>query len=188
MSIRKAPWLILLVFFCCSVLDGETLFVYVEDAGQAYSELKEGLLDGLFEQHHVVFDDAKAYFQIAWDSGDFEPLIDLAAEGGAEFLIAVEVSPSTARVTETLMRAQSRARYFFLAVGSGVLLTQGDLAWDNRGREEQIDGDRVRYLLGEQLSQAIETFLKERHNGASDVDHLGEKALIISPGGAENSE
>ena len=188
MSIRNAWCLAVLAVVCCGSSMGDTFFVYVEDGGIPNSQLREGLLEGLFERDHIVFDDPRAIYRITWDTSGLKPLIDLASEGGAEYLLAVRVSLESEPISRRLERAQATAIYFFIAVKQEILLARGVLVEDNAGREENLSSERVRYLLGERLSGEIEKFLINHYNGASDIAHLGEKALISAPKRAENSE
>jgi hypothetical protein len=146
----------------------DTFFVYLETAApQPMSQpapdgvvsglpVKEGLFDGLFDLKHVVFDNVRPEYTVGWKSAEFEELFETAAGGGAHFMVAAKVSLLSSPYNETVSRLQSSVQYYCYEVKREVLVGSGILTRDNRGSEEELDGEQLGLLLGQDLSLEID--------------------------------
>jgi hypothetical protein len=162
---RITVFICILLLLVGHALFSETIFLYVEENGHGEKlnfSVREGLFNGLFERDHIVFDDVRAGARIEWEKKDFKGLIDSAAEGGARYLIAVRVTSQVYPLGDTPASIKSFARYYCVEVRKETLVGEGELMQDNLGREEQIGGEALSLLLGEELSIVVDGIF-QRH-------------------------
>ena len=110
--------------------------------------VKEGLFNGLFDLNHIVFDDVRPNYRVRWKTAEFKELIDAAADGGAQYLVA-------ARVT-FLSSLKSSVHYYCYEVKREVLVGRGVLTRNNWGREVELNEEKLGLLLGQDLSFEID--------------------------------
>jgi hypothetical protein len=145
----------------------ETFFVYLQEADnqEATAEsgfpVREGLFGGLFDLNHIVFDDVRANYRIGWSKGEFKKLINTAADGGANYLVAVRVTNQSTPFKEDVARIKSSVHYYCFEVKKELLIGCGELKRDNWGREQEINQERLGQLLGQDLSLEIDRICRD---------------------------
>ena len=93
---------------------------------------------------------------------NFKSLIDSAAEGGARYLIAVCVTSEMSSKKESGTSIKTLAKYYCVEVRREALVEEGELVRDNFGREEEIGGEALGLLLGEELSIIADRIFRSR--------------------------
>ena len=145
---------------------GETLFVYLEETpnsvGLYEMPVREGLMSGLFERDHVVFDDVRPAYNVNWQSHGFKQLINSAADGGASILVAVKVTYRFTPLRDELKTIDGTARFYCYEVEEERLISHGTVRSDNAGREQEVDREGLGILLGEELSVEIDRVCAQR--------------------------
>ena len=158
---RELMFFLICLVFSVPPAGGETIFLCARDESRIVesgnpSAVVEGLLESLFEIGHIVFD-----FQGGniWDGGGLKPMIRLAAEGGARYLVAVTVRSryeSISAAEQKLDRVSSSAHYQCYDVRTGLLLGDGHLEENNEGREKEFNENSVGFRLGEGISVEVD--------------------------------
>ena len=149
----------------------ETFAIYTEESlnyekAPLPLPVKEGMLDSLFEMEYMAFDLGPPDLSVDWQQTDFSTIISLAGKWGASYLILSRIQTvmgskaepevqSNAEVQSTT-KVESDVIYFIIDVSSGGLIDQGQLSWDNNGREEELNYQTLCFNLGSALvEQAV---------------------------------
>ena len=166
---RVIIFFILFLLLICGGLYSGTFFVYVEEISRdkvlgTFSYVKEGLLEGLFDLNHVVFDDAKRTFGVDWDEKDFENLVEVAVLGGAVFVVAVKVTKTAVEkpeVRDETTRLERIAEYYYIEVDSKKLIGSGRLVYNDRDQDISVNEETIDFMAGEEISYQIESIWRE---------------------------
>jgi len=146
---------------------GGTFFVFVEEKVDGeflledVSPVSEGLLLGLFDRGHIVFDDNGMEPGFPWEGEDFSRFLETGRQGGAEYFIAVKVDttshpPEASEGTTKAVRYSSVIKYYCFEVLPGKLLAKGDLAESSEGAEGSPGRVDFGMQLGSRLSASVE--------------------------------
>jgi len=160
------------------LLSADTIFIYLErtnmhqneaaDATSPYNSsphhggtvngftVKEGLIDGLFDLNHIVFDDVRPSYAVGWKTAEFKELIHTAADGGAQFLVAARVTFLSSPYKKAIERLNSTVQYYCYEVKREILVGRGVLTRNNLGRELELNEEKLGLLLGQDLSFEID--------------------------------
>lgn len=144
-------------------LAADTLFICIEDDSRLVdrglpSAAKEGLLAGLFDYGHIVFDDWETDLE-EWKRGNPARLAARAEAGGADHLVIVTVDNRyyQVRKKEALLTGiDSIAHYYLYRVRDEVLLGKGSVEGSNAGREEELHEPDLGFTLGKDLSLKLD--------------------------------
>ena len=154
-----------LMLLICGPVFGNTFFIFVEESlngeyGEAVSPVSEGLLAGLFDKGHIVFDDNGLDPGFPWEAMDFTRLLKAGREGGAEYFVAVRVLTFSHKVDSSeaesrKARYDSTVSYTCWRVAGSRLLGSGEMAGTTDGGEQTLSRASMGLDLGERLSVAV---------------------------------
>ena len=156
------------VFLARGAAYGGTFFVFVEETVDGefilddVSPVSEGLLMGLFDRGHIVFDDNSLEPGFPWEREDFSRFLEIGREGGAEYFVAVNVATASHRLDPAEgdaapLRYTSVIKYYCFDVGRGRLLAKGDLSHSSEGMESSLGRVDFGMELGSRLSASVES-------------------------------
>jgi hypothetical protein len=146
----------------------ETFMLLVEelrDGNAAAQPLasEEGLMARMFELGHVTFDSGPYVPTVDWASLEFQEPLSLAREGRAHYLAAIRVQAQTLGSVpaadgppgRTLDQLQAQAQYYLWNAQSDTLLSQGECALDNRGREQELPYETLLFQVGDMVAREL---------------------------------
>jgi hypothetical protein len=156
------------VLACISVvfapnLCGETFFVYGceminGELAQSPYLVKEGVLDGLFETGHIVFDDGVNNCEISMENTEqMNKLYKIAMDGGARYVIAIFSNAQKQVLPNKLDRVSCTVKYFIFDSKHMECIGQGEDGSDNTAKEAQIKGTEVLFSLGQSIAGKLES-------------------------------
>jgi hypothetical protein len=145
-------------------LPGKTFFIFVEETVdntyvESVSPVSEGLLLGLFDRGHIVFDDTGMEAGFEWEKPDFGEFLRKGGIGGAEYFIAVNVQSRSFNAgikSNSNIICESTLRYYCFDIEKKKLLKTGIMEENNAGKESKLDRTALGMILGELLSAEIE--------------------------------
>jgi hypothetical protein len=163
---RKLWWVVLfLSFFAFTPLYPGTFYLYIEEqcngeAGQFLATVRIGIFDAFFTAGHIIFDDG-----LDKGLGGKIPTKDLALPlararaGGADFLIAAAIVSTSEKIPGNLEKISSTCSFFLYEAGTGRLMGSGSVSADNRGKETEIDREKLGLMLGQKAAGNLKSLL-----------------------------
>ncbi len=163
---RKVFVLLIMIIIIITNLYSENIYIYVEETynneePSISSPAKNGLLDGLFELGHIVFDDIQGEGEINWDNEVFDGLVGKAAYGGARFLFVVKIATYGEVNDDNMMSMESIAEYYYIDVRIVQIIAHGSINMDNFYKENEINREELGFSLGSELSFIVDAVYKE---------------------------
>jgi hypothetical protein len=168
------PWILL----THGAAFGGTFFVFVEETVDGeflledVSPVSEGLLLGLFDRGHIVFDDSKIEPGFPWEQLDFSRFLETGRSGGAEYFVAAKVDTETVQLEPaegkpTAIRYSSNVEFYCFDVEKRELLANGEIFDTNEGAERTKGRIDLGMELGNRLSASVEEICLGRMELAS---------------------
>ena len=110
----------------------------------------EGLMSAMFDLGHVTFDSGPYRPEADWDRLRFPEPLEIAREGGAHYLATVRLLAASLPADAGEPPAFAvEARCHLWDARGGLLLGEGGLALDNRGREAELPYDALLFRAGQ---------------------------------------
>jgi hypothetical protein len=160
--IWKKTLLKTLLFLACIIAGSwnvyaETFFVYVEEVTISKETLdapaiREGLLGGLFEKGHIVFDDLEIANTMDWEKANFKTVINKALVGGARYMVAIKATTKSTTVDAGQLKLEHTARYYFFDVEKVQLIKEGEISKANVITLSDFDPIETGFIFGNELS------------------------------------
>lgn len=138
-----------------------TFYLYIEERcngeqGYFLTGVRFGLIDTLFEQGHIVFDNAlDPGTDSRLTSEGIRPVFAAAWEGGAEYIVVVAVISTVEKTTARADRIAGSCVFRLYDVENGTLLGKGAFALDNAGREHEFEKDALGFEIGRRAACLI---------------------------------
>ena len=156
------------VLFICIMFPGfcETIYVYThemcdEEPVPYDYQVKEGLLDGLFEAGHIVFDDVNdSFLPDLITTENIDTLIITARTSGAYYLLAVRIVSHMQDDTNPKI-IESTAVYYLYDVMTREIVKQGNTTIDNAG-DMGLGKKKFWFELGLFISEEISRVYEEK--------------------------
>jgi hypothetical protein len=161
-GMRRFFWACVLVFFPLG-LSGETFFVYnCEMVNGELAEspfmVKEGVLDGLFETGHIIFDDGVNNCEISLENiSQMNRLYKVAMDGGARYLIAIFAKSNKEILPNKRERVSSTVKYYLFDAKTMECIGQGEDFSSNQDKEAEIKGNDVLFSLGQTVAGKVDS-------------------------------
>ncbi|MBN2444161.1 MAG: hypothetical protein JXJ04_22550 [Spirochaetales bacterium] len=161
-----------LLLLCFVIFPGfcETIYIYTyevcsDEPVPPEFQVKEGILDGLFDAGHIVFDDMSDSSQPDLLGTDtIDTLITTARKGGAYYLVGARIISHVLSGSDK-NQIESTATYYLYDVYSGKLIKEGMTKVDNRTNSitlsKQLLWFRLGHYISDEISQAYEKKQKE---------------------------
>lgn len=160
-----------LIFLSCLIIFPgftETIYVYTyelcnNEPVPCELQVKEGILDGLFEAGHIVFDDISGS-----DNGNrlskthIDQLIMEARKGGAYYLVGAQIITSLKSLENKTEYIESMAYYYLYDVSTGKLIQTGNTKMTNFNKEDLLNKEALWFQLGLYISGEITHFYEKR--------------------------
>ena len=161
--------LLLLFIFCFFIypLYSETIYIYTfelcnEEPVPAEIQVKEGILEGLFEAGHIVFDDmtdtAKGNLL---SNENIDKLLFNVKKGGAYYLVGVQVLSSARADDNKAEYIESTAFYYLYDVYDGKLINEGKTKINNTENNARLSKEILWFKLGKFISEEVSRFYKK---------------------------
>jgi hypothetical protein len=164
-SMMKRLIVLLSLMFAISYgVQAETFFIYSYELCNGEKvpleyRVKEGVLEGLFDTGHIVFDDVTdTNEEDLLQDGVRDLLFHMARKGGAFYLVGIKVSTDVSEGEGGKAYIKVTAQYFLFDLYTDRLINSGDLAFDNREREDTICKEELWSELGHSISEAIHSY------------------------------
>ena len=109
----------------------------------------DGVSSGLFAAGHVVFDAGSR------GSSEIGDLVEVAREGGADWLLRITVAYSQTKLDQGAVRVAGSAAFFLVNAQTGVTSLSDRVAGSNAGRERNINLTALGVELGRLISQRV---------------------------------
>ena len=146
-----------------AVAPAATVMVYVEEVGEGASTqdprpVRDGLLGGLFDRGHIVFDVGETKADgVDWETGESSTLTAIAVEGGAELLVLArsEIRLTRREGSRPLVEVSLTYHVVDLSDPSARGVASGLLSSSNRGKEDEADASAVARGIGTELAAAV---------------------------------
>ena len=155
----SALWIaIALLLPSAPVLFAETILVYVEQYtnGEAVAEAvvaAEGILDGLFQSEHIVFDTGDTTVpDMDWATGGSRQLLSIAIEGGARIIVAARMDSTVTEEEGKPASIRTQVIYHVMDTLTFATLQTRVLRDDNTGREDEVDEASLIFGLGDTIA------------------------------------
>ena len=163
---KKVFVLLIMIMAIITNLYSETIYIYVEETynneePSISSPAKDGLLDGLFELGHIVFDDVQGEGEINWDNAVFDGLVGKALYGGARFLFLVNIASYGEVNDDNMISLELAAEYYCIDLRIVKIIARGSLNLDNFYKENEISREELGFSLGNELSFIVDNVYKE---------------------------
>ncbi|MBN2531582.1 MAG: hypothetical protein JXB88_01755 [Spirochaetales bacterium] len=162
----KAVSLCCLLYFIILSAFSETIYVYTyeicnDEPVPCEFQVKEGILNGLFDAGHIVFDDISVSDRGNLLSGiNIDKLIMDARSGGAYYFIGAQIISNLISLENKSECIESTAFYCLYDVSTGKLLKQGNTKMTNK--ENQLSKEILWFQLGLYISGEINYFYNKR--------------------------
>jgi hypothetical protein len=155
--ITACPVLVLLFLPCISAYPATILLSVMETVDGAPAALPppatEGIFDGLFEAGNIVFNTRDG------TTPSISELMEIASGGGAQFILKVSVSFTSALSGGSLAGLKAEADIALLRTDGNELIGRKTLLDDNRGREGTVDLSKLGFELGVRIANEAQTML-----------------------------
>ncbi|MCW8966842.1 MAG: hypothetical protein OQK82_09195 [Candidatus Pacearchaeota archaeon] len=153
---------VLSLLLCLVVFPGfcETIYIYTyevcsDEPVPTEFQVKEGILDGLFDAGHIVFDDISDSSHPDLLAGDtIDTLLTTARKGGAYYLLGARIISHVLSETDK-DQIESTASYYLYDVYSGKLLKEGITKVDNVKNKNKLSKQLLWFQLGHYISDEI---------------------------------
>lgn len=156
------------IFFllCVILFSGysETIYVYTYELCNNEPvpidiQAKEGILDGLFDAGHIVFDDIHdSQHENLLAKGKIATLINHAKKGGAYYLVCALIITTVKPNPTENEYIESHALYYLYDVLTGNLLKEGNTTVNNRENKTIMNKKNLWFQLGLYISKEISQF------------------------------
>ncbi|MBN1412877.1 MAG: hypothetical protein JW969_18700 [Spirochaetales bacterium] len=157
----KRTVLLLIIYIFSFPLFADTFFVFscekINGELDTYPYMvKEGILDNLFEEGHIIFDDGVNNCELSIENRDeMDKIFKTAVSGGARYIIVLFADTKREKLANKLERYESRCEYYLFDIKTRNCIGKGDLGSDNIGKEENIKGDTLLFTLGGDIAGKI---------------------------------
>ncbi len=172
--------------FCAARASAVTVYLYLEEScngerGLYLTAAREGVFDVLFGAGHIVFDDASDKglgTRIA--SADLDAPLSVARRGGADYLMTVAIESKVEKTSagpKATEKIDSRCAFALFEAGTGRLIARGEYALSNRGKEKDLDRNKLGFALGREIGKRAASGLdgKRKYNPAGDGPYVEKK-------------
>jgi len=139
----------------------ETILVYVEQytngtPGPAPAAACAGILDGLFETGHIVFDTGKELVpDVDWATGGSKRLLSIAIEGGARLIVTARVESTVEGEEGQPAAVRTDLTYYVMDALTFSTLRSAALHGDNLGKENEVDASALNFGLGVEIAAEV---------------------------------
>ena len=157
----------ILLTFVSPLLLGESLFLYVDERtngkqGPFPPPVKEGIYNGLFENDFIVFDSGdKQLFDVNWENRVFIPLVNIAREGGADFIVALKVNAKEKKKDDEKKSIEIVANYYIVSSTDGKVIGSGRIKDSNDKKDDKRNHELVGFDVGMKISDSVAKLINE---------------------------
>ena len=122
--------------------------------------VKEGLLEGLFKQGHIIFDTGNSIIaNIDWNRIETTELSIIASAGGASFIVAALVNLSIRG--EDIQHIEIRTNYHLISLKEGRILVAAEETATNKGMETYKNREDFSFEMGLTIASHLNQEFKE---------------------------
>ncbi|MBN1699121.1 MAG: hypothetical protein JW881_16500 [Spirochaetales bacterium] len=161
--VTRTTIVFVILFAVSQAACAETFFIYSHEVYNGESipfefRVKEGVMEGLFDAGHIVFDDVSESEEDLLAEGMMDGLFQTALRGGARYLVGIHVRTETAAGEGEAPGISVQARYFLFDLRTAGLMDSGDLSIDSSGREDAAGKEMLWMECGRAVSEKIHDY------------------------------
>lgn len=158
---RKVMCVVIFMCLTLASVSGDVFFLFSSEKCNDLtvpvdSSAKEGIMEGMFESGHIIFDD------VSGKETSKDELIRMAWKYGAKYLIAVYVDSIETERENKPAKLSVKANYYLYDAKTNELVGDGELNLEEDNQEEAVNKAKVWFDLGISISGAIEGIYNEK--------------------------